>query len=90
MRRTTMIGSLVAAAGIATVIASAQTATKVVFWDFFGGGDGIRMKQIVDEYNASQTEIQVERTTLSWGAPFYTKIHTAVIAGETPDIMTLL
>ena len=93
MRRTTMIGSLLAAAGIATLIstvlvASAQTATKVVFWDFFGGGDGIRMKQIVDEYNASQTEIQVERTTLSWGAPFYTKIHTAVIAGETPDIMT--
>ena len=87
MRRT-MIGSLVAAAGIATVIASAQTATKVVFWDFFGGGDGIRMKQIVDEYNKSQSEIQVERTTLSWGAPFYTKIHTAVVAGETPDIMT--
>jgi multiple sugar transport system substrate-binding protein len=88
MRRTTMIGSLVAAAGIATVIASAQTATKVVFWDFFGGGDGIRMKQIVDEYNKSQSEIQVERTTLSWGAPFYTKIHTAVVAGETPDVMT--
>ena len=83
-----MIGSLLAAAGIATVIASAQTATKVVFWDFFGGGDGIRMKQIVDEYNKSQSDIHVERTTLTWGAPFYTKIHTAVVAGETPDIMT--
>lgn len=62
--------------------------TKVVFWDFFGGGDGIRMKQIVDEFNKSQSEIVVERTTLTWGAPFYTKIHTAVVAGETPDIIT--
>jgi multiple sugar transport system substrate-binding protein len=62
--------------------------TKIVFWDFFGGGDGIRMKQIVDEFNASQSEIQVERTTQPWGAPFYTKIHTAVVAGQTPDIMT--
>jgi multiple sugar transport system substrate-binding protein len=68
--------------------ALAQSPIKVVFWDFFGGGDGIRMKQIVDEYNKSQSEIQVERTTLTWGAPFYTKIHTAVVAGETPDIMT--
>jgi len=62
--------------------------TKIVFWDFFGGGDGIRMKQIVDEFNKSQNEIQVERTTLTWGAPFYTKIHTAVVAGETPDVIT--
>ncbi|MDX2004765.1 MAG: extracellular solute-binding protein [Meiothermus sp.] len=62
--------------------------TKVVFWDFFGGGDGIRMKQIVDEFNKSQSDIMVERTTQPWGAPFYTKIHTAVVAGETPDIMT--
>jgi multiple sugar transport system substrate-binding protein len=62
--------------------------TKIVFWDFFGGGDGVRMKQIVDEYNAAQKEVFVERTTQPWGAPFYTKIHTAVVAGETPDIMT--
>lgn len=62
--------------------------TKIVFWDFFGGGDGIRMKQIVDEFNKSQNDIQVERTTLTWGAPFYTKIHTAVISGQTPDIIT--
>ena len=62
--------------------------TKIVFWDFFGGGDGIRMKQIVDEFNKSQKDIQVERTTLPWGAPFYTKIHTAVVSGQTPDIIT--
>ncbi|HEY4815361.1 MAG TPA: extracellular solute-binding protein, partial [Chthoniobacterales bacterium] len=52
------------------------------------GGDGIRMKQIVDEFNKSQSEIHVTESTLTWGEPFYTKVHTAVVAGQTPDIMT--
>lgn len=67
---------------------SAQAATTIVFWDFFGGGDGIRMKQIVDTFNASQKDIVVNRTTQTWGNPFYTKVHTAVLAGQTPDVMT--
>lgn len=62
--------------------------TKVVFWDFFGGGDGDRMKQIVDKFNKSQNDIVVERTTLPWGVPFYTKIHTSVVSGDTPDVIT--
>ncbi|GGJ69925.1 extracellular solute-binding protein [Deinococcus aquiradiocola] len=67
---------------------SAHAATTVVFWDFFGGGDGIRMKQIVDDFNASQKDIVVQRTTQTWGNPFYTKVHTAVVSGQTPDVMT--
>jgi multiple sugar transport system substrate-binding protein len=61
---------------------------KIVFWDFFGGGDGVRMKQIVEEFNKSQQEIQVTQSTLTWGEPFYTKVHTAVVSGETPDVMS--
>jgi len=30
----------------------------------------------------------VNATTLTWGDPFYTKVHTAVVAGDTPDVMT--
>ncbi|MFB9991057.1 extracellular solute-binding protein [Deinococcus oregonensis] len=67
---------------------AAHAQTNVVFWDFFGGGDGARMKQIVDNFNASQTAIKVARTTQTWGNPFYTKVHTAVISGQTPDVMT--
>ena len=52
---------------------------KITYWDFFGGGDGIRMKQIVEEFNKSQQEVQVVQTTLTWGEPFYTKVHTAVV-----------
>ena len=46
------------------------------------------MKQIVEEYNKSQQEVRVTQTTLTWGEPFYTKVHTAVVAGQTPDVMS--
>jgi len=62
--------------------------TELTYWDFLGGGDGVRMKQIVDEFNKSQSDIHVTESTLTWGEPFYTKVHTAVVAGQTPDVMT--
>jgi multiple sugar transport system substrate-binding protein len=71
---------------LATVTNAAPT--QLIFWDFLGGGDGIRMTQIVDEFNKSQKDIQVTKSTLTWGEPFYTKVHAAVVAGETPDLMT--
>src|ERR1700746_3143809 len=64
------------------------TPTEITYWDFLGGGDGVRMKQIVEEFNKSQGEIHVTESTLTWGEPFYTKVHTAVVAGQTPDVMT--
>jgi multiple sugar transport system substrate-binding protein len=62
--------------------------TELTYWDFLGGGDGIRMKQIVEEFNKGQNDIHVNESTLTWGEPFYTKVHTAVVAGQTPDVMT--
>lgn len=76
-------------AGCLTSLALAQAApVEITYWDFFGGGDGVRMKQIVQEFNTSQPEIKVTQTTLAWGEPFYTKVHTAVVAGQTPDVMS--
>ena len=62
--------------------------TNVVLWDFLSGGDGVRWKAIINEFNTSQSDINIQGTTLTWGDPFYTKVHTAVVAGETPDVMT--
>ncbi len=82
-----VIGTVLAATTLAGVFA--QTGPmKVVYWDFFGGGDGIRMKQIIADFNKNNTDIQIENSTLTWGEPFYTKIHTSSVAGETPDLMT--
>jgi multiple sugar transport system substrate-binding protein len=62
--------------------------TEVVWWDFLSGGDGVRMKAMIDEFNATHDDIQINATTSEWGVPFYTKVQTAVAVGEQPDIMT--
>ncbi len=80
---------LLSVAGCLTWLTLAQAnPVEITYWDFFGGGDGIRMKQIVEEFNKSQQEVRVTQTTLTWGEPFYTKVHTAVVAGQTPDVMS--
>lgn len=61
---------------------------NVTMWDFLSGGDGARMKELVDEFNASQDRIRVETTTSEWGVPFYTKVRTAIVAGQQPDVVT--
>ena len=77
----------VAGATIAALPAMAQE--TVVWWDFLGGGDGVRMKQMIEDFNkAHEGEIKIDATTLEWGVPFYTKVQTAVPVGEAPDIMT--
>jgi len=69
-----------------TVVQAAPT--ELTYWDFLGGGDGVRIKKIVGEFNKGQSEIHINESTLTWGEPFYTKVHTAVVSGETPDVMT--
>ncbi|EPX87761.1 carbohydrate ABC transporter substrate-binding protein, CUT1 family [Rubellimicrobium thermophilum DSM 16684] len=66
-----------------------QAQEIVEWWDFLGGGDGVRMKQLISDFNAEHAgEIQINATTLDWGIPFYTKVQTAAAVGEGPDIMT--
>jgi multiple sugar transport system substrate-binding protein len=78
--------ALVLALGLATH-ATAQV-VEVVWWDFLGGGDGVRMKALIDEFNAEHPNIRINGTTLEWGVPYYTRVQTAIPVGEGPDIMT--
>ena len=74
----------------ATLLASAAQATEtIVWWDFLSGGDGVRMKAMLDEFNKEHAgKVQIEATTLEWGVPFYTKVQTSAAIGQGPDIMT--
>lgn len=78
--------------GLATaamMATAAQAEETVVWWDFLGGGDGVRMKQLISEFNeANAGEVKIDATTLEWGVPFYTKVQTSVAVGEAPDVMT--
>ena len=69
---------------------AARAETQVVqMWTLLSGGDGARMRALIDAFNASQHEVRVESTTLKWGEPFYTKLITASVAGAGPDLATI-
>ena len=65
--------ALFALSSIATV---AQAKEEVTWWDFLGGGDGVRMKTLIKQFNDENPDIQINATTLEWGPPFYTKVQT--------------
>ncbi len=68
---------------------TAQAKETVVWWDFLGGGDGVRMKKLIEDFNAEHKDtIEIQATTLDWGVPFYTKVQTSAAVGEGPDVMT--
>lgn len=78
--------ALLVTAGLMTSVAHAEQ--TVVWWDFLGGGDGVRMKQMIADFNAAhQGKIKIDATTLE-GTPFYSKVQTSAAVGEAPDIMT--
>lgn len=60
----------------------------VTWWDFMVGGDGVRMKSLINEFNTEHPDIQIKATSLEWGIPFYSKIRTSVAVGQGPDVMT--
>lgn len=74
----------------ATLLSSAALAEEtVVWWDFLAGGDGVRMKKMISDFNEAHAgDIKIDATTLEWGVPFYSKVQTSVAVGEAPDIMT--
>jgi len=87
MNRTLM--KVLATVALFAFAAGAQAQETVIWWDFLGGGDGIRMKKLLEDFNAEHKDtIEVQATTLDWGVPFYTKVQTSAAVGEGPDIMT--
>lgn len=87
MRR--IIGYALGVGALVAMSAAASAQTKVVWWDFLGGGDGVRMKKMISDFNAAHAgKIEIEATTLDWGVPFYTKVQTSAAVGEGPDVMT--
>ena len=86
MRFKTLKAALVTSA---LMVSGAQAQEVVEWWDFLSGGDGVRMKTLIDEFNTEHVgSIQINATTLEWGIPFYTKVQTSVAVGEGPDVMT--
>lgn len=58
---------------------------EIVFWNVFGGGEGDFVDQIVNEFNTSQDEIQVETIRME-NSEFYPKYAAALASGKGPDV----
>lgn len=79
---------LLAASTAAAFALPAYAQQEVVWWDFLAGGDGVRMKALIERFNEEHPDIQISGTTLEWGVPFYTKVRTSAAVGQGPDVMT--
>jgi multiple sugar transport system substrate-binding protein len=56
------------------------------YWDLFGGGDGVRMKEMVAAFREEHPEVDFEQVTLEWGNPYYTKLSLATIGDKPPAV----
>ena len=69
--------------------AGGAEAQQIVYWTFWADRWGEIQGQIVDNFNASQSAIQVEMLVVPW-SELTTKLLTAVPAGEAPDFTIML
>lgn len=80
------IGSTAALALLGGCGVSGSPSTTLTYWNLFGGGDGVRMVQMQNDFSRSYPNIDLKAVTLAWGAPYYTKLAMAASGGRPPDV----
>src|SRR5258708_10678074 len=76
-------------ASMALAVSAARAEDTIVWWDFLRGGDGVRMKAMLEEFNKEHAgKVKIDATTFEWGVPFYSKVQTSTAVGQGPDVMT--
>jgi multiple sugar transport system substrate-binding protein len=60
--------------------------TDIAYWNLFGGGDGVRMIQMENDFSKAHPNINLQSVTLAWGDPYYTKLAMASAGGRPPDV----
>lgn len=58
----------------------------VMYWNLFGGGDGVRMQDMQDGYREAYGADSLQATTLAWGNPYYSKLTLATVGNQPPDV----
>lgn len=78
-----------ATAGCAAPSGVADGKTPLRYWHLFGGGDGVTMQAMLEEFRRSHPGIGLEAATLQWGSPYYTKLGMAGAGGRAPEVAVL-
>jgi multiple sugar transport system substrate-binding protein len=74
------------ATGCSGLTPGRDTSGSLDYWNLFGGGDGVRMTQMLDGFRAANPGIQLSAVTLAWGNPYYTKLSLATVGDKPPDV----
>lgn len=84
-------GALAAAgaAGCAAPASMTSSRTRLRFWNFFAGGDGVNMTALAEAFGKQHPAVTLEATQLPWGAPYYTKLGMAGAGGRAPEAASL-
>ncbi|MCF1684114.1 ABC transporter substrate-binding protein [Tetragenococcus halophilus] len=70
-----------------TASAKENDKTTIDFWSFWGSGERQEViEEIIDDYNSSQNEVEVNYTYQPWG-DIWTKSLSAITAGNPPDVI---
>ena len=78
-------------AGCSTPLAAGLLGTRVspdtlIYWNLFGGGDGVRMQDMQQGYREIYGPNSLQATTLTWGNPYYSKLTLATVGNQPPDV----
>ena len=63
-----------------------DTSGSLDYWNLFGGGDGVRMTQMLDTFRTANPAVELSAVTLTWGNPYYTKLALATLGDKPPDV----
>jgi multiple sugar transport system substrate-binding protein len=94
-RRSFLQGAVAVAGGLtvagcstlgAGLVGSEVAPGTVDYWDLFGGGDGVRMQQMLDHFRQTNPKLGLQAVTLQWGNPYYTKLALATVGDQPPDV----
>jgi len=89
-RRALLSGGAAAAAlgltGCSGLTPGRRTGGSLDYWNLFGGGDGVRMAQMLDVFRTANRGVDLDAVTLAWGNPYYTKLSLATLGDKPPDV----
>ncbi len=86
IERTVALGLSSSAALTVLAGCSSTDPSAITYWNLFGGGDGVRMIQMQNDFVRSHPDIKLNAVTLAWGAPYYTKLAMSASGGRPPDV----
>jgi multiple sugar transport system substrate-binding protein len=72
--------------GVISGLTAQRSTAGVDYWNLFGGGDGVRMQQMLDVFRQNNPNIELDSVTLAWGNPYYTKLSLATVGSKPPDV----